>query len=228
MLDTTLFRILALSDSGFPSGGFAHSNGLEAATTFGAVHEPEDVRSFAEDALDQAACLQGPLVCAAFRAVRAGADVTAELSALDALAEARTSGTVTNRASRTQGRTFFGTAAGIFPGETRALAEIAAKLPFMHHAPIFGATLAALDVPLARAVDLYLFGQTRGTLSAAVRLGLVGPNESQAMLDALGPLLARAAELALTTPLEEAANVSPLLELRAQLHDALYARLFLS
>ncbi len=228
MLDTTLFRILALSDSGFPSGGFAHSNGLEAAASFGATEEADDVRAFAEDALDQAASLQGPLVCEAHRIVRAKVEVEERLVALDSLAEARTSGAVTNRASRTQGRTFFSTASGIFPLEIASLAAVAGRLPFMHHAPLFGATLAALEVPLERTMGLYLFGQTRGTLSAAVRLGLLGPNEAQTMLDALGPALARAADRAMSTSLEEAASVSPLLELRAQLHDALYARLFVS
>lgn len=228
MLDVSLFRVLALSDSGFPAGGFAHSGGLEAAASFGATREPEDVRAFVEDTIDQAACAQGPALVAAYRAAADGIDLARVLRDLDALVDARTSGAVTNRASRTQGRTFFGTASGIFPAETAPLAAAVKDLPYVHHAPVFGATMAALAIPLERAVSVYLFGQARGVLSAAVRLGLVGPSEGQTILDALGERLSAATTIAITTPLAEAANVSPLLELRAQLHDALYARLFLS
>ena len=43
-----------------------------------------------------------------------------------------------------------------------------------HHAPLFGAVLRALDVELRDAQQLFLSLTLRGTLSAAVRLGIVG------------------------------------------------------
>lgn len=223
----TFFRVLALSDSGFPSGGFAHSGGLEAAAALGAVSAPADVATFLDDTVDQAATFSAPLVLAGHAS--SGNDGEGpRLAALDARAEVRLVSRVANRASRTQGRTFFATALASFEDELRALAPVVESLPCKHHAPLFGATLAALGLDRTTTVRLYLFGQARGATSAAVRLGLVGPHEAQVLLDALGPRLERGVETALATPVERAASTSPLLELRAELHDTLYARLFLS
>ncbi len=221
----TFFRVLALSDSGFPSGGFAHSGGLEAAAALGAVSTPSDVATFLDDTVDQAATFSAPLVLAGHAS---GSGEGPGLSALDARADVRLVSRVANRASRTQGRTFFATAVASFEGELHALAPVVESLPYKHHAPLFGATLAALGLDRATTARLYLFGQARGALSAAVRLGLVGPHEAQVLLDALGPRLERGAETALVTSVDAAASSSPLLELRAELHDTLYARLFLS
>lgn len=221
-------RVLALADSGFPAGGFAHSYGLEAHAAFGAIEDANSVRRFAKDALDQAAALQGPLVCAAHALYAGTLDLGAELAKLDRTAETRTPSAVQNRASRTQGRTFFATASGVFPEELASLSLAVKPLIYMHHASLFGVTLAALKLDLADTVNLFLFGQTRGILSAAVRLGWIGPHESQTMLDGLGESISSSAAAARSRPLSEAASTSPLLELRASLHDALYSRLFLS
>lgn len=217
---TAPFRVLALADSGFPTGGFAHSYGLEAHTSFGAVVGSEDLRRFAEDSLVQAASSMGPVVREAHR----GHD----LPELDRFVEVRLSSPVQNRASRTQGRTFFATARGVFPSELEALGAVVDELRYVHHAPVFGHTMSKLGVSLDDTVTLFLFAQARGVLSAAVRLGIVGPHEAQSMLDALSEPLRRACAEALQRDLTETATRSPLLELRAGLHDALYARLFLS
>ena len=108
----TFFRVLALSDSGFPSGGFAHSGGLEAAAALGAVSTPSDVATFLDDIVDQAATFSAPLVLAGHAS--SGNGEGPGLSALDARADVRLVSRVANRASRTQGRTFFATALASF------------------------------------------------------------------------------------------------------------------
>lgn len=213
-------RLLALADSAFPTGGFAHSGGLEAHAATRQVRDPAGVACFVEECTWQAALHQAPLLAQAHRD-------PASLEALDRDAEARLSAPVGNRASRTQGRTFFSTARQIF-AELAPLAPRVAALPCCHHAPVYGASLAALGLDLDETLSLYLFGQARGVLSAAVRLGLVGPHEAQAQLDALAPTLDQAHREALACPADQAAMPFPLLELRQGFHDSLYARLFLS
>src|SRR5262245_42597989 len=86
-----------LADSAFPSGGFAHSWGLEAAWQMGEVTGVDALRGFLRDAIVQAAHAGLPLVGAVHRE-------PARLAELDALCDAFLTTAVANRASRIQGR----------------------------------------------------------------------------------------------------------------------------
>ena len=216
------WRVLQLADSGFPTGGFAHSGGLEAAVQQGEVRGAPELRRFVRELLWQAGYGGLPLLSAAHREPSA-------LPELDARTEAFLSNHVANRASRTQGRAFLDTCARIFPGPVGPLREAArASGVGYHHAPLFGAVLRALEVELADAQQLFLSLTLRGTLSAAVRLGIVGTHASHQLQHQATPLLdavlARCAELGV----DALAQPSPLLDLLSATHDRLYSRLFLS
>jgi urease accessory protein len=209
-----MWRLLQLADSAFPTGGFAHSCGLEAAHQAGEV---TDLRRFARDAIWQAGLGALPLLRAAFL------DPSA-LPALDARAEAFLANHVANRASRTQGRAFSATCAAIFPGRV-SLATAGLR---MHLAPLWGAVFCALELRLEDAQRLYLWTTARGVLSAAVRLGLAGTLEAQGLMAGLDPALDEALESCCTLGLESLAQPAPLADLLSATHDRLYSRLFQS
>lgn len=209
-----MWRLLQLADSAFPTGGFAHSAGLEAAAQAGLV---PDVRAFAREAIWQAGLGALPLI-------RAAHCSPPELPALDARAEAFLVNHVANRASRTQGRAFSSTCARIFP-------ERFQRPPpglCLHLAPLWGAVFAALGVPLLDAQRLHLWTCARGALSAAVRLGLVGTLESQSLLASLDPVLDEALQQCGPLALDALSQPAPLLDLLQGTHDRLYSRLFQS
>jgi urease accessory protein len=216
------WRVLQLADSGFPTGGFAHSAGLEAAVQQGEVRGATELRRFVRELLWQAGHGGLPLLSAAHRE-------PATLPALDARADAFLTSHVANRASRTQGRALLDTCARIFPGPVAPLREAARadKLAF-HHAPLFGAVLHALEVALPDAQALYLSLTLRGTLSAAVRLGIVGTHESHQLQHQATPLLDAVLEGCAGLDVDALAQPSPLLDLLGSTHDRLYSRLFLS
>ena len=212
-----LWRLLQLADGGFPAGGFAHSGGLEAAVVRGEVRGEAAVERFAAAALWQA----GTFGLAFVSAAHAGAG----LAALDEQCEAAQSGHVSRRASRAQGRAWLRTCAEVF-------AEVALPalpaLPFGHLPVALGASCGALAVERGDTQALYLHVTARGVLSAAVRLGAVGPHAAQRMHDRLaGEATAVLAACADRSP-ADAAHSAPLAELFANQHDALPARLFQS
>ncbi len=216
------WRVLQLADSGFPTGGFAHSGGLEAAVQQGEVRGATELRRFVRELLWQAGHGGLPLLSAAWREPSA-------LPALDARAETFLTNHVANRASRTQGRALLDTCARIFPGPVGPLREAARAAGVRyHHAPVFGAVLRALEVELPESQQLFLSLTLRGALSAAVRLGIVGTHESHQLQHQATPLLDAVLERCAGLGVEELAQPSPLLDLLGSTHDRLYSRLFLS
>jgi urease accessory protein len=211
-----------LADSAFPAGGFAHSFGLEAAWQQGEV-TGASLPSFVGDAVAQAGQSGLPFVVSAH-------DDPAELPAVDQRCEAFLRNPVANRASRVQGRAWLGTVERSFP--TRAVRELCDAIRSAggprHFAPAFGATLRTLDVDRREASRLFLFGVARGTLSAAVRLGIVGTMDAQRLLGECEGELDRALERSQGLSMDEAAQTAPLIDLWQASHDRLYSRLFQS
>ena len=210
-----MFRLLQLADSAFPTGGFAHSAGLEAAVQLGEV---PDVAGYVEEALWHAVHGVLPFVRDAHR-------TPDRLAELDGRAEAFLVSHVARRASRAQGRALVATAARAFEGGGEIGSwEKALKAGSLrgHLGPITGAVCAAAGVGEREALGMALHSTARGLLSAAVRLGKLGPLEAQ-RLHARLPM----EEMMAGVP-EEPTSTAPLHEVFGALHDRLYTRLFQS
>lgn len=215
--------IWQLADSGFPAGGFAHSSGMEACVQWGEVAAAKDVLAFARAAILQVGRSAVPIVAAAC----AERD---RYESLDHLSQAMLANHVANRASRAQGQAMLKAVGRIFPHEELArliLAVRERRLPG-HFAPVFGAVAGILGVSRERAAQVYMYVSLRGLLSAAVRLGVVGPMEGQAIQHELGAEATAVAERCGRLGVDEAAQTSPLIDLLQGSQDRLYSRLFQS
>ena len=215
--------LLQLSDSAFPTGGFAHSGGLEAQVQLGRVTNATELGAFLKESLWQAGHGALPFV----RAAHASPERVAEV---DAQAHAFFSNPIVNAASRTQGRAFVATCARVFPREdvTMLYERVRARRIEGHYAPHFGATMRALGVDGERAAALMLFTTARGISSAAMRLGVIGPHEANRMLHELAPTLDAVRAQCTALGLDDVAQPAPLLDLFGAMHDRLYSRLFQS
>ncbi|MFA9477295.1 urease accessory protein UreF [Phycisphaerales bacterium AB-hyl4] len=211
-----------LADSAFPTGGFAHSGGLEAAVQTGAVPDVAALEAFCRVSLTQLARQSLPLL----RAVHAEPE---RLPTVDRQCEAMLSNHVANRASRSQGRALLLAAERAFAHGRPAVGRLRdrvrqERLPG-HLAPLFGAVAAAMGLDGEASARLFTFTATRDLISAAVRLNVVGPLQAQALQHALGEAAAAAIAHAPVDAME-AASAAPVLELLQARQDRLYSRLF--
>lgn len=202
--------LLQLSDSAFPAGAFAHSYGFEALAQAGLLPDEAALTLRLTELLWHTALGALPFLNDA----HGGA-----VDEADAASDVFLSNHVANRASRAQGQAFLLATRALF-GER--------SLRLGHAAPAMGAVLSAAGLSREEARHLVLFGTLRGALSAAVRLGVLGPLRAQAVL--LGQHAALEAALAHTANLTgaQAAGVAPRLELAQASHERLYSRLFQS
>lgn len=216
-----------LADSAFPTGGFAHSAGLEAAWQHGEVRNRIELREWLLVSLQQVSRAAIPFVNAAQAEPH-------RLNELDRLCDAFTTNHVANRASRLQGRALLVAVERVFlerglqPATSSASREQLIAPPFAHFAPVFGWVTRRLNVPQAAAVRLLVFMHLRGALAAAVRLNIVGPMEGQALQFQLGTPAEQLVERSLVLTLDDLAQTAPLLELWQSAQDRLYSRLFQS
>jgi urease accessory protein len=212
-----------LADSAFPSGGFAHSAGLEAANQLGEISTADDLKSFIDASLWNVGRGGVPFVGAACREPEKAAEFDDRLDLL-------LNHHVANRASRAQGQAMLASAAKAF--DLPALAEFrkcSQRGEVAGHLPVVLGLLAGqLEISPDAAGKLLIFMTLRGIVSAAVRSSIVGPIQGQSIQAECAATADRVWETCRSLGIDDAAAASPLVDLMQGVQDRLYSRLFMS
>lgn len=197
----------------YPTGAFAWSHGLEAATAERRVTDAASLERWIADLLAHGSGRTDAILLGeAFRADPAA------LPDLDDLALALAPSSERLAETREQGAAFAATTRAVWGFDLPPMA-----LPL---AVGRAATLAAL--PLRPVVQLYLHALASAQVQAALRLMPLGQTAGQRVLHRLAPLCARMAEESLALTPEDIGACAFGLDLAAMRHETLPSRIFRS
>ncbi|HVS28821.1 MAG TPA: urease accessory UreF family protein [Solirubrobacteraceae bacterium] len=216
--------LMLLSDGRLPTGGYAHSGGLEAAVA--AAASVGDVPDFIAGRLEGVARAEAALAVAARRAAAAGE--LDELIALDAEALARCPSPPLRAAGRRLGSQLLRTATTLWPRDA-VLAAYRERSGLTPRPVAFGVVAAAAGLDDLEAASVYLYEDAASVSAAAVRLLPVdGADAARWLLDAAPRIESHARAAAeLRVPASELpAGFAPLIELGALDHDNREGKLF--
>ncbi|KAI3695014.1 hypothetical protein L1987_78002 [Smallanthus sonchifolius] len=216
-----------LLDSILPTGGFAHSFGLEAAMQARIVSHPEDLQSYIIHTLENTGSLLLPFVHSAstspdFQTWRQ----------LDMILDATLTNEVSRRASVSQGSALMRVSSSVFSEisslKTMRNESLSNGDACFHHAPAFGLVCGLVGLDSETCQRAYMFITMRDIISAATRLNLVGPLGAAVLQHQVSFVAEELLKKWKNRGVDEACQTSPLLDTVQGCHSYLFSRLFCS
>ncbi|KAL4289044.1 hypothetical protein HN51_056816 [Arachis hypogaea] len=216
-----------LLDSLLPTGGFAHSFGLEAAVQSNLVSNPDELKTFIIHVLENTGSLLLPFVHVA--------SVSPKLETwhnLDKILDATLTNEVSRKASISQGSALMRVGSAVFSElpslKTMRNASLGSGTVSFHHAPIFGLICGTLGLDSTDSQRAYMYITMRDVISAATRLNLIGPLGAAVLQHQLAPNAEGILEKWKNRNIDDACQVAPLLDTVQGCHGYLFSRLFSS
>lgn len=217
-----LARLLHLSDSALPTGSFAYSYGLESSLTFGLVRTETEFRSYLYSFLQQVVGFELPFITSAATVPHS------DLGALLLEYDAQLLTPALHRASLTQGKNWLKLLATFYPeaGLGELSSDLAQQELPAHFVPLFGLSLGKTEFLTDDIQLTYLHLALRDQLSAAIRLGFIGPMAGHLLQHNFYGIFESLLASADIRPYTEATRCTLLLDVAQILHDDIYSRLF--
>ncbi|HZO35894.1 MAG TPA: urease accessory UreF family protein [Solirubrobacteraceae bacterium] len=200
---------LLLADARTPTGGFAHSNGVEPADI-----EPAELEAFLRGRLSTTGLVDAAVAAAAARGE--------EPLALEAAWIARTPSAPIRDAARRQGRSLLRVAERLWPGALDSYSAASAGTP---RPVVLGLCGSLAGLSARRVAQLCLYDDAATCCAAMPKLGAVDALDVTAVLAASEGLIAGLADRAVAAR-ELPSAAAPLLDLRSVAHHENHRRLF--
>lgn len=223
----TLLLLLHLCDSLFPIGGFGYSDGLEAATSSGAVVTAADLAGWLDVCLDETiGRSDGPAVLGAWTAVMAR-DWDG-LAVLDREVTALRPSSAVRRSTRAMGLRLLTTWHRLHDDArleaVLALARAGALGPALPVA--FGCSAASCGVERRTAAEAFSYTRLAATVSSAMRLMSLGQVEAHTLLARTLARVPAAVDRMLAADALE--SFAPAMDIAMMRQQYLHSRLFRS
>lgn len=216
--------LLVWLSPGFPVGAFAFSHGLEWAVDSGAVQDAAALKGWLADLVMHGSIrADATLLAAAWRARDA-----AEAVVVNELALALAPSWERRLESSAQGNAFLAAVRPAWPASgIEAFASVLTDRDAAYPVAV-GVSAAAHAIPLHPTLDAFCLAACSTLVSAAVRLGLIGQTEAQAIIATLCPALGHLAAWATTSSLADCGTAAWGADIASMRHETQYSRLFRS
>lgn len=223
-----------LTDSALPTGGFAHSAGMETYVQRGVIDDPETFAHWLKGYLYQASFNDALAVRFAAELQEAGlpeAEAVVKLAELDALCHATQTPKQLRAAMQSMGKRMSKVASIVEPNDalvTEYARGLAAREYKGNPGIAAGLVMAAVGVDQHTAVESYLMQLANSMVQNAIRAVPLGQDAGQRILVNSYEHIARCADLAMEHTLQDLGVAAPDLEIAQMEHESLHSRMFMS
>ena len=221
-----LFDLLTLADSNFPTGGYAFSNGLEATKQMGLLRSSDDLDAYVQTVIYATARSEIPFINACFKGDPIPTDLTEMLLTYDAMLTAP----AIARGSEVQGRNLLRLMRDLYFSDAMVnLYETLLSQPVpAHYTIVFGTTFRIAGLKRRHTCRIFMYQFLRDQISAAVRLGQIGPMEAARLQKRHHKTAIRAMTSVAQADYTCATRCAPQWDIAQGMHEYLYSRLFQS
>lgn len=222
-----LLKLAAWTSPSFPVGAFAYSHGLEWAVEAGLVRDAESLRAWSAHLLAQGAPRQDAVLLA--RAYRQIGDEAALLETAQLAAALKGTAELAQE-TVVQGTAFLRTVRAAWPQpRLDTLAPIFARAGIEVALPVaVGICAAAHAIDLPATLRFFLHGVAANTVSAAIRLSMIGQTDGQRVTASLEPVILSTASQAEAADPDALWSAVPMVDWCSMRHETQHTRLFRS
>ena len=217
-------RLLHLVDSAIPTGSFAYSYGLESSIAFGLVNTPFALRNYLYSYLQQAGSAELPFINSTFQLTEKSPEFQAVAEEYDAQLLVPS----LYKASAVQGRNWLKLLATFYPeAELETITQwfAAQEIP-PHFTLVFTLALRRAGFALPELQAMYLHMLLRDQLSAAIRLGFLGPLEGHRLQHDFYAVFEHILAAQAGREYGESTRSGFVLDVAQVLHEDIYSKLF--
>ena len=215
----TIVQMMHLADSALPVGGFAFSSGLEAAVKSGMVSTRPSLVRYLKGVLKQWGAFELPFIGSFYND-----GSPEELLRYDRMLLTQ----AMRKASIDQARGWRRVFADFFPALSTEgiLTRFVDAGAAVHYVPLYALSLKMAGATEEQIKELCLFTQLRDQVSAAVRLGLIGPSAAQSIQSEVEQGIGAIVAASENKKSDDARRSTPVMDVAQMLHPMLYTKLF--